>query len=92
MNSHSDAAQPTGLIPPITPEQIRALIARMDSVIDLDKLKDSTPFSDAGADSLDFFNIISEIQMATGVNITDQDIEQVGTLAGLVDYLNARMS
>jgi len=80
------------LVPPITPSQIRALIARMDSVIDLDKLKDGTPFADAGADSLDFFNIISEIQMATGVIISDEDIEQVNTLNNLVAFLNARMS
>jgi len=86
------ANQDQTLVPPITPSQIRALIERMDSVIDLDKLKDSTPFADAGADSLDFYNIISEIQMATGVIISDDDVEQVNTLNNLVAFLNARMS
>lgn len=78
-------------MPPITSAQMRVFIARMDSVIDMDKLQDTTPFTEAGADSLDFFNIISEIQTATGVYIEDEDIEQVNTLAGLVAYLNRRM-
>jgi acyl carrier protein len=77
------------LTPPITTAQLRALIAGMDAVIDLDKLSDDTPFADAGADSLDFFNIVSEIQLATGVNIPDDDVEQVSTLNNLVAYINA---
>lgn len=79
------------LLPPITSSQLRAFLARMDPVVDLDKLEDTTPFSEAGADSLDFFYIISEIQSATGLDIADQDIEKVTTLAGLAGYLNARM-
>lgn len=79
------------LAPPVTTAQIRAFLGSMDSVINLDKLQDTTPFTEAGADSLDFFNIICEIQMATGLNIPDQDIERVNTVAGLVVYLNARM-
>jgi acyl carrier protein len=79
------------LAQPVTAAQIRAFLGNMDSVINLDKLQDSTPFTEAGADSLDLFNIISEIQIATGLNIPDQDIEQLNTVAGLVVYLNARM-
>lgn len=92
INPHPEYEQHVRLIPPITPAQMRAFIARMDSVIDMDRLQDTTPFTEAGADSLDFFNIITEIQAATGVYIADQDIEQVNTLAGLVTYLNQRMN
>lgn len=80
------------LAPPVTADQIRAFLESMDSVVNLDKLQDTTPFTEAGADSLDFFNIICEIQMATGLNISDQEIEQVNTVAGLVAYLNAKMA
>jgi acyl carrier protein len=86
-----DCEQQVRLAPPVTAAQIRAFLARIDSVIDFDKLEDTTPFTEAGADSLDFFNIISEIQTATGLDIANQDVEQVNTLAGLVAYLNARM-
>ena len=91
MNHHPECEQDVRLALPITSAQVRAFIAEMDSVIDMSKLHDTTPFTEAGADSLDFFNIISEIQAATGVYIADQDIEQVNTLAGLVVYLNQRM-
>ena len=80
------------LVPPITSSQLRDFLARIDPVIDLDKLQDTTPFNEAGADSLDFFYIISEVQNATGLDIADDDIEKVTTLAGLAGYLNARMS
>lgn len=91
IDHHLDSEQCARLLPPVTTTQLRVFLARMDSVIDLNKLQDTTPFHDAGADSLDFFNIISEIQIATGVDIADKDIEQVTTLAGLVVYLNARL-
>lgn len=91
INDHPECEHQVRLVPPITPAQMRAFIARMDSVIDMERLQDTTPFTEAGADSLDFFNIITEIQAATGVYIADHDIEQVNTLAGLVTYLNQRM-
>lgn len=86
-----DSEQHARLAPPITTAKIRAFLATMDPVIDFDRLQDTTPFTEAGADSLDFFHIISEIQIATGLDIADQDIEQVNTVARLVVYLNARM-
>lgn len=92
VNSASDSEQDVQLVPPITSSLLRAFLARRDPVIDLDKLQDTTPFSEAGADSLDFFYIITEIQYATGLDIADQDIETVTTLAGLAAYLNARMT
>jgi len=92
MDSHSVFDRNDVLASPVNPAQIRALIARMDSVMDLDRLHDNTPFADAGADSLDFFNIISQVQMVTGITIPDEDLEQVATLNGLVSYLNTRLS
>ena len=91
INRNPECEHHVRLVPPISLAQMRAFIARMDSVIEMDKLQDTTPFTEAGADSLDFFNIISEVQTATGVYIADQDIERVNTLAGLVVYLNERM-
>lgn len=86
-----DCEQQVRLAPPVTAAQIRAFLESMDSVIDLDRLEDTTPFTEAGADSLDFFNIICEIQKATGLDIADQDVEKVNTVDRLVVYLNTRM-
>jgi acyl carrier protein len=91
MSSDSISGQSVCWTRPVSPAQIRALIASLDTVIDVKRLKDTTPFFDAGADSLDFFNIIAEIQIASGLVIPNNDIEQVGNIESLVSYLNAKM-
>lgn len=77
---------------PVTCATIRAFLAQLDTQIDLDKLQDDTLFTEAGADSLDFFNVLTKVQTATGIAIADKDIEQVNTLAGMAAYLNTRLS
>jgi len=80
------------LVRPVTCAQIRAFLAELDTLIDSGTLRDDTLFTEAGADSLDFFNVLTAIEVATGVHIDDHDIERVNTPAGLAAYLNARMS
>jgi acyl carrier protein len=92
MNNHSISEQHLRLTPPVTSAQVRAFLVQLDALIDADKLQETTRFGDAGADSLDFYNIITEIQIATGILIDDKDIEQVNTLAGLTSYINAKMA
>lgn len=91
MSSDSKVIQQSQFIRPITPSQVRSFLESVDSVMDLDKLKDTTPFSEAGADSLDLFNIILQVQQATGLEITDDDVAKVSTINDLAAYLNARM-
>lgn len=92
MNDPIDSKNGDRLIPPISAAQLRARIARIDTLaIDLDKLQDNMSFVEAGADSLDLFSIISEIEEAAGLNIPDEDVEKVSTLNDLASYLNARM-
>jgi acyl carrier protein len=85
----------TGLTPrlarPVSSAQVRELLISLDTVIDIQKLTDQTRFTDAGADSLDFFNIIAAIQDACDITIPDDDLEQVGTIQKLVEYLNAKL-
>jgi acyl carrier protein len=93
MNNLLESEQSARLIPPITEAALRARIGRIYSlVIDLDKLQDGVPFIEAGADSLDFFLIISEIEEATGLNIPDEDVAKVTTLSDLASYLNERIN
>jgi acyl carrier protein len=77
---------------PVTCAQVRAFLACVDTLIDPGMLRDDTLFTDAGADSLDFFNVLSAIQAATGVDISDQDVEKVNTPAGLAAYLNEKLA
>jgi acyl carrier protein len=78
--------------PHVTPAQLRHLIAGIDTLIDPSKLKDSTPFRDAGADSFDFFTLILAVQDAYSITIPDEDIGKISTLDALARYLNEMAS
>ena len=77
---------------PVSSAQLREFIAGIDTLIDLKKLKDDTPFRDAGADSLDFFTLVIAIQEAYGITIADNDIGKANTLEKLANYLNERLA
>lgn len=77
---------------PITTDQIRNLIVNADTLIKVNKLKDSTPFLNAGADSLDLFNIILAVEDAYQLRIPSEDIAKVTNLDDLAAYLNQRLS
>jgi acyl carrier protein len=84
----SDSSSLTGR--PVTSEQLRQVLARLDTLIDFKSLKEDTPFRNAGADSFDFFTLILGIQEEYGITIPDEDIGKVRTLASLTQYLNVR--
>jgi acyl carrier protein len=90
MSSTSQHGQ-THLARPISSAQIRQLVATLDTMIETKKLDDNTRFVDAGADSLDFFNIVAGIQVACDLDIPNADIEQVGTIQDMVAYLNQKL-
>jgi acyl carrier protein len=77
---------------PVTTDQLRELIAGTDTGLNFKKLKDTTRFVDAEADSLDFFNLIIAIQEAYDITIPDSDLGEVNTLEMLAKYLNERLS
>ena len=91
MSSPSPAGPVVRLARPVSPEQVRGLLAGLDTVIDMHKLTDQTRFLDAGADSLDFFSIIAAVQDACQITIPDSDLEHVGTIQNLVKYLNTKL-
>lgn len=76
---------------PVSTDQLRILISGTDTGLNLKKLKDTTRFVDAGADSLDFFNLIVAIQEAYKITIPDNDLGKVNTLNKLAKYLNEKL-
>jgi len=77
---------------PVTTGDLRHLIAAADTLIEVDGLKDSTRFADAGADSLDIFTLLLAVEEAYHLQIPNEDLTQVGTLEGLSRYLNRKLS
>jgi acyl carrier protein len=90
MSSASQMQRPR-LTRPVSVAQVREIVAGLDTELDVMKLEDDTRFVDAGADSLDFFNIIAGIQEAGALTIPNADIEQVATIRGLAEYLNHKL-
>jgi acyl carrier protein len=77
---------------PVSTAELRELVAGIDTVADLKKLKEETPFQDAGADSLDVFNLIVAVEDTYGIVVPSDHLGQVNTLAKLANYLNERLA
>jgi acyl carrier protein len=76
---------------PVSPDQIRALMLAIPSWAKiLPNMRDDTPFEDAGMDSLSLLELVGELQATMGVEIPDDDVERISTIAGIVQYLNER--
>ncbi|MBE6011234.1 acyl carrier protein [Anaeropeptidivorans aminofermentans] len=68
-------------------EKIRAIIAEQLG-IDESKITEDTSFSDdLGADSLDVFQIISELEDEFGVEFDNDDAEKIRTVGDAVEYI-----
>lgn len=72
----------------VTTEQVLEAISRASTQIDLDKFDASLSFEELGADSLDVFNVMLEIQEMVGKEIPDEDIENLQSPQALLEYLN----
>ena len=83
------ASDPT---PPVSCAHIRQIIAGIDTRIDFRRLRDDTLFKDAGADSLDLFNLILAVEDEYHIRVPSEDLNRVNSLAGMAKYLSERIS
>jgi acyl carrier protein len=54
------------------------------------QMRDDDSFSEAGADSLAFLELVAELQRLTGLEFPDDDIERISTIAGVVRYVHEK--
>ncbi|MCL2571246.1 MAG: acyl carrier protein [Defluviitaleaceae bacterium] len=72
-------------------EKIRAIICEQLSISE-DKITQATSLtSDIGADSLDIFQIISNLEEEFGVEFTNEVAEQMKTVGDAVVYIEANI-
>lgn len=76
---------------PVSTEQIRQLLRNTEIGLRLSELTDDEPLADAGMDSLDIFEVVGELERASGLAILDDDLENVSTVAAIAKYLNERI-
>jgi len=75
----------------VSSEQLRALMLSIPSwARALPNIADNTPFSDCDIDSLALLELVSEIQRVYGVEIPDDDVESVSSIAHMAQYLSER--
>lgn len=70
----------------ITEQQVRKAMKDNDVQVDADAVPTDVSFVDLGMDSLDFFNVVAELQDITGREIPDEDIDRLRTIDGIIDY------
>lgn len=70
----------------ITAETIRQFIASVAPDLDLTALADDTPFDDIELDSIDFFNLLLEVQTHCEIEIPDSDLDQCNSVEKIIAY------
>ncbi len=70
----------------ITTQDILNVIQSVCPNIDTSKIDPNTRLREYGIDSMDFFNIILELQELLKKEIPDEDIDQVRTISSIKEY------
>ena len=68
-------------------DKVIQLISERFSVDVLKITKDTTFQEDLGADSLDVVELVMELEDAFGIQISDEDAEQIVTIGDAVKYI-----
>ena len=76
----------------VSAAQMRAVLLGIPSwARTLSNIGDDTPFSECDIDSLALLELVSEVQRVYGVEIPDDDIESVSSIANTARYLSERV-
>lgn len=74
----------------ITTQDIRNIIEEADTMADMDELLNDIPLTEQNVDSLDMANILLLLEEAYDIKIPDEDLEQLQSVDGIVEYLNKK--
>ena len=67
------------------------MIAQLRPDVAMDKSDVDVAFKIIGVDSLDIMSVLHTIQQQTGVEVPDDDIGELDTVAKITDYINAHI-
>lgn len=70
-------------------EKIKEMVAE-NLGVDASTITEESNFKDdLGADSLDLFELVMALEEEFGVEIPTEDLEQIGTVGDVINYINA---
>lgn len=64
------------------------IIKELGISVDINEVKDDTTLKSLGIDSLDVYNLIIELEMKTGRNVSDDDVDKLSTINSIVEYFS----
>lgn len=74
----------------ISADQVVAAIEKANLVSDVSTLDFDKPLSEQGIDSLDFSNVLFNLEEIFSIEIPDEDIEKLETVNQILDYVNSK--
>jgi acyl carrier protein len=72
-------------------EQVLDAIEKANLVSDVKVLDVDKPLREQGVDSLDFSGVLFNIEEIFGIEIPDEDIDDIQTINQIVEYVNKRV-
>lgn len=69
-------------------QQIRNIIANINTKLDWAAQDKNARFDEIGLDSLDRFDVLVAIQEATDIEVPDDDVEKLYSIAAIEAYLS----
>ena len=73
-------------------EKVRQIIAEEVDAEDAAITPDARLQEDLGADSLTVLEVVMKIEETFGVEIPDEDVDQIRTVSEICEYLNKRLN
>lgn len=74
----------------ITIEQIKNVLLENVTDINIEAIPENGRLRDYGIDSLDYYNIIIELQTLGGIEVPDADIDRLNTINEIYKYFQER--
>jgi acyl carrier protein len=74
----------------INAETLRGLLVQVAPDTDMTGLEDDTLFDDIDLDSIDFFNLLLEVQVHCGIEIPDQDLDRCNSINNIIGYCSEK--
>ena len=74
----------------VTQNDILSIVENAGISAPVSKINGATPLREAGVDSLEMMNILLAIEEKFGIKIPDDEIDRLGTVDSIVNYLRGR--